>query len=141
MGTWERAWGAGTHRLQRRVGGRVGREARQAVGGEAGQGPCGEACIALQSGAEQSRVFVIEAAGMLPADAWMIRPGCHAAPLVEEQEQQQERHQHCFDRVASVGGEERGEAGAGARVEAVWEIVGSRGDVGVGHRADWGVSI
>ena len=55
MGTWERAWGAGTHRLQRRVGGRFGREARQAVGGEAGQGPCGEACIALQSGAEPSR--------------------------------------------------------------------------------------
>jgi hypothetical protein len=139
MGTWERGQGPGSGQ------GREGTEKGAWQGkGRAGQGKGrdGAGCVereALYCRAEQSIHHRV--AGMLRADAWMIRPGCHAAPLVEEQEKQQERHQHCVDRVASVGGEERGEAAAGARVEAVWEIVGSRGDVGVGHRADWGVSI
>ena len=122
----------------RRLGRGSGRDGKGRLAG-AGQGRAVSREKALHCRAEQS-IHDHRVAGMLRADAWMIRPGCHAAPLVEEQEQQEERHQHCVDRVASVGGEERGEAGAVARVEAVWEIVGSRGDVGVRHRADWGSS-
>ena len=133
---WEQASiGSAEGRWQGREEGSAGCE------GEAGQGGSlrrGLHCRERSGEGQSVRHRVV--AGMLPADAWMIRSGCHAAPLVEEEQQQQERYQHCLDRVASVGREQRGEAGAGARVEAVWEILGSRGDVGVRHRADWGSS-
>ena len=57
VGTWERALGADTHRLQPRVGGRVGRKARQAVGEKLGR--VSAARLALHR-AERSRAFVIE---------------------------------------------------------------------------------